>query len=249
MCDGCFFLEENMKFTRGYFTRTELVLWFGSMLLITAASILSGGSGLLSTAASLTGAASLILAAKGNPLAQVLMIAFSAMYGIISYSFAYYGKMITYLGMTLPMAVISLISWLRHPSGGRGAEVRVNRISLRETLFMASLTLFVTVLFFFILRRFNTANLIPSTISVATSFAAAYLTFRRTIYFPLAYAANDAVLIVLWTLASISDRSYLSVLMCFVVFLANDLYGFFSWRKMQRRQETRAMSKCSAQVS
>lgn len=233
-----------MKLLKGYFSRTELALWSGSVLLMTVAFVLSGGSGVLSLIASLTGATSLILAAKGNPAAQVLMIAFSIMYGIISYSFAYYGEMATYLGMTLPMAVISLISWIKNPSGGRGAEVKVNRISASETVFMILLTSAVTVVFYFILRHFRTANLIPSTVSVTTSFAAAYLTFRRTIYFPLAYAANDAVLIVLWALASVSDRSYLSVLVCFAVFLINDLYGFFSWRRMQTRQE--AASKLSA---
>lgn len=33
------------------------------------------------------------------------MVLFSLLYGIISYAFAYYGEMITYLGMTMPMAV------------------------------------------------------------------------------------------------------------------------------------------------
>ena len=111
---------------------------------------------------------------------------------------------------------------------------------------MSALTLAVTVIFYFVLRRLDTANLIPSTISVTTSFAAAYLTFRRTIYFSLAYAANDAVLIVLWGLASLSDHSYLAVLVCFIVFLANDLYGFFSWRKMQLRQGSQDIAKLSA---
>lgn len=65
--------------------------------------------------ASLIGVPSLIFCAKGNPVGQILMIVFSILYGIISYGFAYYGEMITYLGMTLPMAVFSLVSWLRNP--------------------------------------------------------------------------------------------------------------------------------------
>ena len=71
---------------------------------------------------------------------------------------------------------------------------------------------------------------------MATSFLAVYLTFRRSPYYALAYAANDVVLIVLWTLAAIEDLSYLSVIICFVMFLANDLYGFLNWRKMQKKQ-------------
>ena len=64
-----------------------------------------------------------------------------------------------------------------------------------------------------------------------------YLTFRRSPYFALAYAMNDLVLIVLWALASIEDKSYFSVVICFVVFFVNDMYGFISWRRMAKRQD------------
>ena len=94
----------------------------------------------------------------------------------------------------------------------------------------------VTAGFYFILRAFNTANIIPSTISVTTSFIAVYLTFRRSPYFAAGYAANDIVLIVLWTLAAMEDRSYISVLICFVMFFVNDMYAFLNWRKMGRLQ-------------
>ena len=48
---------------------------------------------------------------------------------------------------------------------------------------------------------------------------------------------NDLVLVVLWGLAAAEDPSYLLVLVCFAVFLVNDLYGFLNWLRMQRRQE------------
>ena len=102
---------------------------------------------------------------------------------------------------------------------------------------MSAATIAVTVAFYFILAYFHTANLIPSTVSVTTSFAAAWLTYKRSPWFAVAYALNDIVLIVLWVLASLTDRSYVSVTVCFILFLVNDLYGFLSWRKMRARQE------------
>ena len=111
----------------------------------------------------------------------------------------------------------------------------------------AALTIVVTVAFYFILSALNTANIIPSTISVATSFAAAYLTFRRTPWFSLLYAANDVVLIVLWVLATLEDISYVSVIVCFAMFLVNDLYSFINWRKLRaRRKKVKAERFCSA---
>ena len=222
--------------TAGYFTFGEKLLWGGSVLVIMVSFLLFDRENFLTLIASIVGVTSLIFAAKGNPVAQGLMIVFSLLYGYISYTFAYYGEMATYLGMTGPMAVFSLISWLRNPFEGRRSEVRVNSISGGEWIFMMILSAAVTGVFFFILRYFGTANLLPSTLSVTTSFIAVYLTFRRSPYFALAYAANDAVLILLWSLASLKDSSYISVLMCFAAFWVNDLYGFISWRKMAIRQ-------------
>ncbi|MCI8387067.1 MAG: nicotinamide mononucleotide transporter [Clostridiales bacterium] len=221
---------------KGYFTKCEIALWGISVLLITAFFLIFDRSNYLTLIASLIGVTSLIFNAKGNPIGQALMIVFSLLYGVISFGFAYYGEMITYIGMTLPMAVAALISWVKNPSDENRSEVKVNNIKPSEFVFLALLTAIVTVIFYFILAAFNTANLIPSTISVATSFAAAYLTFRRSPYYALLYAANDVVLIVLWTLASFSDITYISTVVCFTLFLAGDIYGYIKWKKRSKEQ-------------
>lgn len=134
------------------------------------------------------------------------------LYGLISYTFSYFGEMATYLGMIAPMALIALISWLRNPYQGSKSEVKVNQISKGEHIFMWIITVIVTIAFYYILDKFHTANIIPSTISVTTSFLAVYLTFRRSPYYAIGYAANDIVLIILWTLAAIEYISYVSVI-------------------------------------
>lgn len=219
-----------------YFTKKEIALWSGSALLIIGSFMIFDRENYMTLVASLIGVTSIIINAKGNPLGQCLMIVFSLIYGMISYSCAYYGEMITYLGMTMPMAVFALILWLRNPYNGNRAEVKVNQIGKNETVLMWLGTGVVTVIFYYVLVYFHTANIIPSTISVTTSFVAVYLTFRRSPFFSLAYAANDVVLIVLWVLACREDIRYVSVVVCFVAFLVNDMYGFYSWNKMEKRQ-------------
>ena len=225
-----------MKKLINYFTKAELALWGTSTALILASFLAFDRANYMILTASMVGATSLIFNAKGNPIGQALMILFSLLYGVISYTFSYFGEMITYLGMTAPMALFALITWLRNPFGGNHAEVTVNRLNPFEGHLMLALTTVVTFGFYFILDAFETANIIPSTLSVATSFIAVYLTFRRSPYFALAYAANDVVLIVLWTLAALEDITYISVLICFIMFLINDLYGFVNWKRMEKRQ-------------
>ena len=220
-----------------YFSKKEIFLWVTSIMAIMVSFFVFDRINYLILCASLVGVTSLIFNAKGNPFGQLLMVAFSLMYGVISYTFAYYGEMITYLGMTMPMAIFALVSWLRNPYNGNKAEVRVNVISKKETIGMCIGALFITILFYGILKFFNTANIFPSTLSVTTSFLAVYLTFRRSPYFALAYAANDIVLIVLWVLASIYNSRYISVVVCFAAFFVNDIYGFINWQKMKVRQQ------------
>ena len=225
-----------MKKLTTYFSKEELTLWGCSAGLILVSFFLFDRVNFMTLAASLIGTTSLIFNAKGNPIGQALMVVFSLLYGVISYTFSYFGEMITYLGMTGPMALFALIAWLCNPYKGNRAEVAVNQIGKWEYSGMYLATALVTLGFYFILKHFNTTNIIPSTLSVATSFIAVYLTFRRSPYFALAYAANDVVLIILWTLAAKENISYLSVIICFVMFLVNDLYGFVSWKRMEQRQ-------------
>lgn len=226
----------KIKSAINYFSKGELLLWSLSVLFILVSFFAFDRENYMTLSASIIGATSLIFNAKGNPLGQILIVVFSVLYGIISFTFAYYGEMITYLGMTAPMAVFAFVSWIKNPYNGKKSEVKVNDLKFAEIIFMLLLTAVVTIIFYFILKFFNTANLLPSTLSVTTSFIAVYLTFRRSPYFALAYAANDIVLIVLWLLASLTDISYVSVTVCFIMFLVNDIYGFISWIKMRKRQ-------------
>ncbi len=217
------------------FTKFELCLWGISLLTVLLSFIIPSEKDWLSLFASLIGVTALIYNARGNVMGQILSIAFSLLYGIISLIFGYWGEAITYLCMTLPAATVSTISWIQHPYGNTG-EVRASKMTKKITVYMLLLAIPVTAIFALALWALSTPNLVWSTISIITSFIASFLTFMRSPYFALVYSLNDIVLIVLWGLASLESISYLPMVACFVMFLFNDTYGFFSWKNMQKRQ-------------
>lgn len=216
-------------------TRFELGLWLTSVIVVAGTYIGFQAGDALSLIASLIGVTALIFVAKGHVLGQVLTIVFAVFYGIISWAFRYYGEVITYLCMSAPMAAVALVTWLRNPYKD-SAEVTVNRLTGRQWAVMLLLTAVTTGAFYFILQAMGNAALLVSTVSITTSFLASYLTALRSPYYALAYAANDLVLIVLWVIAAISDISSVPMVACFVMFFANDLYGFVSWKRMEKRQ-------------
>lgn len=215
--------------------RFEQGLWLTSLVVIFISSLFSGAEGVVSGIASLIGVTALIFVAKGMITGQVLCIIFALMYGIISLFFRYYGEAITYIGMSLPMAAFSLVSWLKNPYEDSDV-VKVAHLTPKKLFAVSITTVAVTALFYFVLGWLNTSNLPVSTLSIATSWAAAILTFLRSPYYALAYAANDLVLIALWGNEALTDISCLPMVFCFIMFLANDLYGFYNWKRMQKAQ-------------
>lgn len=203
------------------------------MVIVMAANYFSPEFDILITIATLVGVTALIFAAKGNVIAQVLMIVFSLLYGIISYRFHYWGEMITYLGMTLPMTIWATVTWFKNPSENEG-EVSIGRMTKKKWGLLTATTVVVTVAFYFILNYFDTPNILFSTISITTSFMAAGLMMLRSSYYAIWYAMNDVVLIVLWILATVEDASYFPVIINFAIFFINDLYGFVSWKKREQ---------------
>lgn len=217
------------------FSLFEKLLWSASVIIVSASFLVSENFNYLTLIASLIGVTALIFIVKGNVLGQILIIIFSIIYGTISFQQKYYGEMITYVGMSAPIAGFSVYTWIKNPYGDT-SQVRVGKLNKKTFIFLIILTISVTAVFYFILKYFNTNNLLFSTISIATSFSASALLLLRIDWYAIAYGANDIVLIILWTLSTIENISYLPMIICFFMFLINDLYGFYNWKKMKKLQ-------------
>ena len=218
--------------------KREWVLWILSLSVVIFSNIAAGQVKIATLLGTLVGVTALIFVARGDVWGQVLTVVFSILYAITSYEFKYWGEMITYLGMTMPIAAMSVVSWLRHPYEKGKNEVKIHKLKLSEIFIMIVSAVIVTAVFYFALKFFDTPNLFFSTISITTSYLASFLMLYRNPYYALAYGANDVVLIILWILASMENMSYFPMVMCFAMFLVNDVYGFISWKIREKKQRS-----------
>jgi len=218
------------------FSKKDWVILIVSLTAVLTCNLLTPGVTWSTAVGVVVGAVALVFMARGDVWGQVLTVAFSILYGITSWQFRYYGEMITYLCMTLPMALMAVVSWLRHPFQGNQAEVEIHRLTRRQRWGLVWWCGIATIVLGILLWRLNTPNLLFSILSVSTSFTAAYLTFYRSSAYAIAYAANDVALIVLWVLASVKDISFTPMIACFSVFLLNDVYAYISWKHREKRQ-------------
>lgn len=217
-----------------HFSPFEICLWLSSVMTVILSFVLMPEKNPLSLVTSLVGVTALIFLARGKAVGQILIIIFACLYGAVSYAQAYYGEMITYLGMSAPIAIVAFVSWLKNPY--EKGQVKVATLRPRTVVILFLLSLAVGFAFYFVLDLLGTSNLPVSTVSVVTSFIAAGFTVLRSPYFALAYAANDAVLIVLWCFAIPTNTAAVAMIVCFLAFLVNDFYGFISWLRMKKHQ-------------
>lgn len=226
-----------MKKIFAYFTKFEWGLLVGSIAMLTFAFVINPNKDVLTFVGSLIGAVALVFLAKANITGQVLTIVFSTLYGIVSFKNHYYGEVITYVCMTMPSNIVSIVTWLKHPFQGQQTQVEIAEVGAKKTIAILAVSAVVTVAFYFVLKALGTASLIVSTISIFTSTVAVLFGIFRSKYYAIGYATNDVVLIVLWVIATIKDSSNLCMVLCFVVFLVSDLYAFVNWTKLQKQQK------------
>lgn len=229
--------REKFKKVFGTWNAFELCLLFFSILLVSVVFFAGKKKDAWSYCSSISGIVCVLFTAKGNPLAQYISIAFAALYSITAYFSKYYGEMLIYLFLMIPIHFCCIISWLKNRKSPNAAEVKVNSLSKTEYLVMGFFDILVTIAFYFLLKALGTSELIVSTISLVTSVSAAYLMLRRSEYYALCFIANDIVLLVLWGLELKRDLSSLPTLITFCVFLLNDVYGFISWKKRKKAQK------------
>ena len=218
------------------FERKEWILYGLSLLVVVGSNFFSNNIDFINILASILGVTTLIFIAKGRVFGQVLAVLFGVLYSISALRLKYYSEIITYLGMSVPIAIFSIITWLKNPSGNNDGAVKIRKFSIREFLFLLLLTSIVTLTFYFVLKALNTPSLLVATISISTSFAASYLLLRRISCYAIAYVLNDVVLIVLWSIASLENLENLTMVACFTMFLLNDLYAFVRWKLREKQQ-------------
>lgn len=215
----------------------EIIFLFCSLLVVSLCFAFGSDKNVFSFIVSLVGVVSVLTVAKGLVVAPFINIVYNILYAIISITQKYYGEAIIYIGLMIPICVLSIVLWLKNKNKDNSDVVDINKIKGKEYLYLAVATVVVTIGFYFLLKVLNTNELIISTISLVTSLVASYLMLRRCSYYALGYILNDIILIVLWSIVvKNSGIGYLPTVISFCVFLINDIYGFVHWKLEEKKQ-------------
>ena len=219
-------------------TDFEKVLLFGSIIIVSLVGIFFK-SDLLTTSCSNVGIITALLLAKGKNLGQVFGLLITILYSIVSYKNKYYGEVLIYALLMLPMYVIGIITWINHKNE-KTNSVEINSIEKKEWVIVSIVFALVFVGIYYLLKAFNTNELVVSTISVLASLFAVYLQVRRSKYSFSFYMVNDIILMFLWGIPVIRGSYILfPMLLNPIINFINDMYGFYNWKKTEKIQKNK----------
>lgn len=217
-------------------SKFEKTLLFGNIIVVSTIGIIFKAD-LLTTACSIIGINTALLLAKGKNLGQLLGILITLLYSILSFKNKYYGEVLIYVFLMLPMFVVGTFSWIKHQNK-KTNSVEINNIKAKEWIIVSIIFIGVFIGIYYVLKAFNTNELIVSTASVLASLFAVYLQVRRSKYSFSFYIVNDIILFILWGTPVFKGNYTLIPMLLNPVFnFINDLYGFYYWRKTEKIQK------------
>ena len=177
-----------------------------------------------------------LLLAKGKYACYIIGIISTFFYAFVSYNNSYYGEVIIAMCCTLPLMIVGLVNWLKHQDNTN--TVVIKEISKKELIIVLFSQAIMFIGYYYLLKVFNTNNLLVSTFSIVASIIATYLTARRSEYGFVGFIINDIILITLWSIPVISGIcNLIPVLLCPVLLLINDIYGVYNWKKIKNKQK------------
>jgi nicotinamide mononucleotide transporter len=211
------------------------VLWLCSCVILILCLSVSLGDGVLGTTAAVTGMMYTILAGKGKLSCFLFGLINTPLYAYLSFKFGYYGDAalnLYYFAMMFP----AFFAWKKNISESGKDEIIKVRLSCRERFVILLVAFFAVTILWLILFSFGGKRPFCDAMTNVFSVMAMYLTARRAIEQWYLWISVNAIEIFMWWKVWTESGSSISLLLMWMLFLANGIYLLCLWK--------RDMAKC-----
>jgi nicotinamide mononucleotide transporter len=187
---------------------------------------------------SLSGMLCVVLVAKGKIFNYYPGIINVVLYAYLSYNQSFYGEVALNLLYFLPMQFIGLYLWKKHQSAqSDSSDVHVNTLSNKALLVWIGVILASTVLLGFILGQIGGAQPYVDSITTILQIVAQIFMIKRLVEQWITWIFVNIFSIILWFTAFMSTGNDVTILIMWIAYLVNSVYGYLNWRKIHQTQE------------
>lgn len=186
---------------------------------------------------SLTGIWCVILVAKGRISNYIVGTVNVLLYVIISYSQKYYGEVMLNALYFLPMQFIGFYLWNKNKDLKRKGTVKIKLMTNKHRIITSVLSISIFIIYGYFLQSLGGSLPFIDSMSTIFSIVAMLLMVYGFVEQWVLWIIVDVVTIILWATVLINGGTDVSVLVMWVAYLFNAMYGLFNWVKLYKVQE------------
>ena len=215
--------------------RTSEIAWLAFSVSSIVALSLHWNDTAIGMIAAVTGMFYTVLAGKGKLACFLFGLVNTPLYAYVAFKAGYYGDLamnLYYFAMMFP----GLIAWLRNQSKDPNAGIVRTRLSPKGRIILAVACLAAIPVLWTALRLLDGTRPLCDSVTNVLSIAAMVLTVRRAIEEWILWIIVDVVEVFMWWRAWCEGEGSVSILLMWLLFLANGIYLFTLWLKVDARQ-------------
>jgi len=187
--------------------------------------------------ASLTGMLCVILTAKAKISSFYWGLINILTYSYVAYGSAYYGDVMLNMLYFLPMTFLGIYYWNRNMRKEKeGKVLLIKSLNWKNKIFWFLVSIVIIWVYGLFLKFLHgTLPFVDSLTTIFSIVATIMLTKRITDQW-IYWIMVDVFSIVMWGYIFLRDGNQVSMLVMWSAYLVNACYGYYNWRKMEKRQ-------------
>ncbi|MBI9053861.1 MAG: nicotinamide mononucleotide transporter [Bacteroidales bacterium] len=185
--------------------------------------------------ASLAGIWNVVLVAKGKILNYFFGIIAVTTYAFVAYTQKYFGEVMLNMFYFFPMQFIGFYIWRKRTSDKKTEDIKVVYMTNKQRLFWLCITAVATITYAYILKRLGGNLPFLDSASTVMSVIAMILMVFVFVEQWILWILVDIVSIFLWAIAMKNGGTDIAVLIMWIAFLVNAIYGLFNWIKLESK--------------
>lgn len=227
-----------MKNNKRYFKDWNLFekLWLFIFTAINIYLFFAWHDTLIGLTASLTGMLCVVLTAKGKISSFYWGLINIFAYSYVAYQSAYYGDVMLNLLYFLPMTFVGIYYWRKNISK-ENETVIARSLSWKSKLLWFFISVVVIIDYGFLLKWMNGTLPFVDSLTTVFSIVATILLNKRYTDQWFYWIMVDVWSIIMWVFIFIRDGNQVSMLVMWSAFLANALYGYYNWKKLEKQSQ------------
>lgn len=222
-----------MEKTKRFFTdwsRFEIIWLILSTVIMIVLSVIWGDN-LLALISGITGILGVVLAAKGKVSTYIFATVNVAIYALLTFQNHLYGEFMLNAFYYIPMNFIGFYLWSKHKDNESG-EVEGKKLTGRQTVILFAAVAVVVLVYWQILSRIGGQLALIDAMSTIFSVVALIMQVARYAEQWLLWIIVNVVSVVMWLLLIGKDSSAVTMVVMWVAYLFNSVYGYYNWRKL-----------------